>query len=64
LDFTLIKRTSFGERYTLEFRTEVFNLLNHPQLFNAVGNFAARRFGDVVAARDPRFIQFGLKLDF
>jgi hypothetical protein len=64
LDFTLIKRTSFGERYALEFRTEVFNLLNHPQLFNPVGNFAARKFGDVLGARDPRFIQFGLKLDF
>jgi hypothetical protein len=64
LDFTLIKRTSFGERYELEFRTEIFNLLNHPQLFNPVGDFASRQFGEVVGSRDPRFIQFGLKLDF
>ena len=64
LDFTAIKRTSFGERYSLEFRTEVFNLLNHPQLLNPIGDFSSVNFGNVIAARDPRFIQFGMKLDF
>jgi Carboxypeptidase regulatory-like domain len=64
LDFTAIKRTSFGERYSLEFRTEIFNLLNHAQFFNPVGDFSNSKFGDVTAARDPRFIQFGMKLNF
>jgi hypothetical protein len=64
LDFTAIKRTSFGERYSLEFRTEVFNLLNHAQFFNPVGEFSSSQFGQVTTARDPRLIQFGLKLDF
>jgi len=64
LDFTAIKRTSFGERYNLEFRTEIFNILNHAQFFNPVGDFSNSKFGDVTTARDPRFIQFGLKLNF
>jgi hypothetical protein len=64
LDFTAIKRTSFGERYNLEFRTEVFNILNHAQFFNPVGDFSNSNFGNVTAARDPRFIQFGIKLNF
>jgi hypothetical protein len=64
VDFTAIKHFSFAERYNLEFRTEIFNLLNHPQLFNPQGNFSSVFFGQSTAARDPRFIQFALKLDF
>jgi hypothetical protein len=64
VDFTAIKRTSFGERYSLEFRTEIFNLLNHAQFLNPVGDFSSSQFGQITAARDPRFIQFGMKLDF
>jgi hypothetical protein len=30
VDFILRKMTRFGERYNLEFRAEMFNLLNHP----------------------------------
>ena len=30
-DFALFKKTTFGERMGLEFRTEFFNLFNHPQ---------------------------------
>ena len=63
-DFTAIKRTSFGERYNLEFRTEIFNILNHTQFFNPIGDIASGNFANITSARDPRFIQFGLKLDF
>lgn len=63
-DFTAIKRTSFGERYGLEFRSEIFNLFNHTQFFNPNGDISSANFGNVTSARDPRFVQFGLKLEF
>jgi hypothetical protein len=64
-DFTVIKRTTFRERYSFEFRTEFFNLLNHTQFYNPDGDIGAGpEFGVVSSARDPRFIQFGAKLAF
>lgn len=64
-DFTAIKRTQFGERFTLEFRSEFFNVFNHSQFFNPNGDISAGdNFGRITAARDPRFVQFGLKLRY
>ena len=64
-DFTLIKRVDFKERYQLEFRSEFFNLFNHAQFNSPTGDIAAGdMFGRVFSAADPRFIQFGLKLQF
>jgi hypothetical protein len=36
LDFSLFKDFSLTERFRLQFRTEIFNILNHPN-FNAPG---------------------------
>jgi len=64
-DFTVIKRVSFKEQYQLEFRSEFFNLFNHAQFDIPVGDIAqGDMFGRVFSAADPRFIQFGLKLQF
>jgi hypothetical protein len=77
-DFAIFKRTTFAERYGLEFRTEFFNLFNHPQFgppgtgFNptldASGNIinpAANGFGTVTSTiNNPRLIQFALKFIF
>ena len=49
----------------LEFRAEFFNLLNHTQFFNPDGNITnGSEFGSVKRAKDPRQIQFALKLFF
>ncbi|HEV2492027.1 MAG TPA: TonB-dependent receptor [Terriglobia bacterium] len=64
-DFALLKDTALGERTRLQFRGEFFNLFNHTQFVNPDGNISdGATFGTVVRARDPRLIQFALKLAF
>jgi hypothetical protein len=77
LDFSTFKDFKFSERYSLQFRAEFFNILNHPN-FNAPGfsgngvvaipnstNFFTSNFGEIGSTRDapydPRQIQFALK---
>lgn len=61
---SLMKNTALTERVNLQFRAEVFNLFNHPN-FNLPDNFlGSPTFGRISSARDPRHIQFGLKLLF
>lgn len=70
LDMSLMKSAAFKERYTLQFRTEVFNVANHAQFSKVDGNISdgdvatGGTFGKVLRARDPRLIQFALKLVF
>lgn len=61
---SLIKNTALSERFNLQLRAEVFNLFNHPN-FNLPDNFlGSPTFGRITSARDPRHIQFGVKLLF
>ncbi len=77
-DFSAFKRFQLTERFSMEFRSEFFNILNHPN-FNAPnfggngvvaiggsGNITDPHFGEVGSTRDapydPRQIQFALKL--
>ncbi|QMV18999.1 TonB-dependent receptor plug domain-containing protein [Granulicella sp. 5B5] len=78
LDFSLFKDIKFSERFRGQFRTEFFNIVNHPN-FDAPGfggngvvsisgstAFNNSNFGLVGATRDnpydPRQIQFAFKL--
>jgi hypothetical protein len=80
LDFSIFKNFQLSERFRLEFRSEFFNILNHPN-FNYPGfggngvvavsgstNFNNSTFGEIGSTRDApydsRQIQFGLKLYF
>ena len=78
LDFSAFKGIKISERFSMQFRAEFFNILNHPN-FNAPnfggngvqaignsGNFNSATFGEIGSTRDapydPRQIQFALKL--
>jgi hypothetical protein len=73
VDFSLLKNIPLGEGQRLQFRSEFFNLFNHPN-FDFPERFcggtvpgapcAAATFGRVTAARDPRILQFALKYLF
>jgi hypothetical protein len=63
-DVVVSKKTSISERWRTEFRAEFYNVWNHTQFTNPDGNFTNSTFGLVQKARDPRLIQFGLKILF
>jgi hypothetical protein len=64
VDMTLEKSTKIGERVNTLFRVDFFNLFNHTQFYNPVGDATSLQFGQVTTARDPRLIQFALKVSF
>ncbi len=80
LDFSLFKIFQLNERFRLEFRSEFFNLTNHPNFSNPGfgGNgitagpgsldYTSNSFGTITSTRDgqndQREIQFALKLYF
>ncbi len=68
-DAALIKTTRVGglsENATLQFRSEFFNLFNHPQFANPVSTDVTQvNFGWITATSvNPRLIQFALKYIF
>jgi hypothetical protein len=79
-DLSLFKNFQITERVRMEFRSEFFNILNHPNFnqpnfggngvvaVSGSGNFTNSTFGEIGSTRDnpldPREIQFALKLYF
>ena len=65
LDFAVHKLIDLRDGPRLEFRTEFFNLFNHTQFLNPVGNISdGTAFGQVNRAQDPRLIQLALRFTF
>ncbi|MGA2237276.1 MAG: carboxypeptidase-like regulatory domain-containing protein [Terriglobales bacterium] len=75
VDFTLGKTFKLGERQSLKFRTEFFNLFNHPSfqnpLFTGTANVEAvapngsSGIGQITQTNGtPRLVQFSLKYSF
>ena len=65
LDLAVMKNFGLTEKSQLQFRLEFFNALNHTQFFNPDGNITSTAtFGRVQRARDPRQVQFALRLTF
>ncbi|MGO8788875.1 MAG: carboxypeptidase regulatory-like domain-containing protein [Terriglobia bacterium] len=64
-DVGIHKDTQLTEQTRLEFRAELFNIVNHAQFMAPDGNISdGADFGRVMQARDPRLVQFALKLYF
>jgi hypothetical protein len=65
LDLGLSKTFELGWRESrVEFRAEVFNLLNKTNFRAPNGNRSSAAFGTITATYDPRQIQFGVKLSY
>ena len=68
----LSKRTLVTDRYTLNFRAEVFNLFNHPNFANPVANISSGAFGRITSILNVgptgtggmRKIEFMMRLEF
>jgi hypothetical protein len=64
-DFAILKTLPISETKHFEFRAELFNVFNHTQFYNPDGNSTdGAQFGQVTQAKDPRLVQFALKLFF
>jgi len=69
-DFSIIKHFVPREGWRVDFRTEFFNLFNHPQFGAPGGNGSGADFNSPTFAvvnytvNNPRLVQFGLKLAF
>jgi hypothetical protein len=64
-DFAVLKHIPLSETKHMEFRAEFFNIFNHTQFYNPDGDSSdGAQFGQVTQARDPRLVQFALKLFF
>jgi hypothetical protein len=69
-DVSLMKVVSLSERVAVNFRGEFFNLFNHAQFTKVDGNISdgdvatGGTFGKVLRTRNPRLVQFALKLVF
>jgi hypothetical protein len=63
-DLSIARDIRLAERMRLEFRTEFFNVWNHTQFQQFANTLGSATFGTWNSARDPRIVQFGLKLNY
>jgi hypothetical protein len=71
-NMSLFKNFKAGARLNFQLRAEAYKVFNHTQFsavdtvpkFDAQGNQVSGTFGQVVAARDPRILQFALRVNF
>lgn len=64
-DLSVVKKTTFHENKSIEFRAEFFNAFNHVQFLRVDNSgWISPTFGQVISDRGPRLIQFGLKFYF
>jgi hypothetical protein len=64
-DFSLFKSFSALEKFKAQFRCEVFNLTNTPQLYGPQTNINSSTFGQITQqANFSRIFQLGVRFEF
>ena len=63
-DVSIFKNFPFKERFSFQYRAEMFNFFNHTQWDGFLTSFGSAGFGYANSARDARVIQMGLKFYF
>ena len=71
-DVAIFKNFPIGERFKFQFRSELYNALNHSQFsafdatarFDATGAQVNGQFGQFTAAREARQIQMSIRVQF
>ena len=63
-DLTLERRLRLSERANCIFRTDFFNLTNHPNFDRPGTIFGTSNFGRISSAENSRQIQFSLRLNW
>jgi hypothetical protein len=64
VDFSLFKNFTVTEKARLQFRAELFNLLNHANLGLPENDLESPAFGQILQAGSPRLLQLAIKLIF
>ena len=64
VDLSLFKSIKAGDRLTVQFEADAFNLFNRVNLYNPIGDMGNPQFGRSITAFPARQIQLGLKVLF
>jgi len=64
VDLAVMRYIALGESRRLQFRVEAFNALNHANFGNPRNSFTDANFGRILAANNPRILQFAMKVIF
>ncbi len=63
-DVAITRTFKVGSNRTVQFRWEIFNVLNHVNFDPPVTALNSPNFGKILSAGDPRIMQFALKFTF
>jgi hypothetical protein len=63
-DMALSRRFKFGERMSMDFRSDFFNIMNHANWSNPATGITTSTFGQITSFGQPRIIQLSLKFFF
>ncbi len=63
-DFSIFKNITIAESKSIQFRGEMFNILNHTNFRLPVSDISSPNFGQIQSDVSPRVIQLALKFLF